>query len=152
MKWYPCYDLIECILRIGAAVEVQGVIVASIGKGQKFELKATDVKLIGDCPSDYPLQKKRHSIEFLRSIAHLRPRTNTISGIIHHNLSVHVCRFTNILLKIKLFLEFDQRLRLLHINFSRKRYRDSNFYILLLLFFLSYKYHINFLLRHSLIT
>ncbi len=65
----------------GAAVEVVGTIVESQGKGQKFEVAATEVKLVGTCPTDYPLQKKRHSQEFLRTIAHLRPRTNTIAAV-----------------------------------------------------------------------
>lgn len=66
----------------GAAVEVLGFVVESQGKGQKYEIKAQELKLVGDCPSDsYPLQKKRHSQEFLRGIAHLRPRTNTISAV-----------------------------------------------------------------------
>lgn len=62
-------------------MEIIGTIVKSLGKGQNYELKATSVKLIGDCPSEYPLQKKRHSQEFLRSIAHLRARTNTIGAV-----------------------------------------------------------------------
>jgi asparaginyl-tRNA synthetase len=66
----------------GAAVEVVGTVVASPGKGQKYEIKASSLRLVGDCPSEtYPLQKKRHSQEFLRTIAHLRPRTNTISAV-----------------------------------------------------------------------
>ena len=61
----------------GAAVEVQGALVESPGKGQKWEIKAASVELIGEAdPESYPLQKKRHSDEFLRQIAHLRPRTN----------------------------------------------------------------------------
>lgn len=68
-------------LTTGAAVEVVGTVIESMGKGQKFELKASEVKLVGACPSDFPLQKKRHSQEFLRSIAHLRARTNTISAV-----------------------------------------------------------------------
>ena len=66
----------------GAAVEIMGTVVVSQGKGQKYELKADRVALVGDCPAEeYPLQKKRHSQEFLRTIAHLRPRTNTISAV-----------------------------------------------------------------------
>ena len=66
----------------GAAVEVVGTVIKSIGKGQKYEIKANSLHLIGDCPTEsYPLQKKRHSQEFLRTIAHLRPRTNTISAV-----------------------------------------------------------------------
>ncbi|MEW6263643.1 MAG: asparagine--tRNA ligase [Thermodesulfobacteriota bacterium] len=64
-------------LDTGAAIEVQGELVASPGGGQKWELKATNVRLLGPAdPAAYPLQKKRHSDEFLRDIAHLRPRTN----------------------------------------------------------------------------
>lgn len=49
---------------------------------QRFEQKADEVELVGDCSgSEYPLQKKRHTLEFLRSIAHLRPRTNTIASV-----------------------------------------------------------------------
>ena len=47
---------------------------------QPFELKAAEIVLEGSCPGDYPLQKKRHSMEYLRTIAHLRPRTNTFSA------------------------------------------------------------------------
>ncbi len=64
-------------LSTGASVELQGDLVASPGKGQRWELKATRLRLYGPAdPEAYPLQKKRHSDEFLRSIAHLRPRTN----------------------------------------------------------------------------
>jgi asparaginyl-tRNA synthetase len=69
------YDVIETI-STGFSVEIEGALIASPGKGQKWELKAKRVAVIGDCPDDYPLQKKGHSIEFLREIAHLRPRTN----------------------------------------------------------------------------
>ena len=66
----------------GAAVEVIGTVIKSIGKGQKYEIKVDNLKLVGACPSEtYPLQKKKHSQEFLRTIAHLRPRTNTISAV-----------------------------------------------------------------------
>ncbi len=63
-------------LATGSAVEVTGELVASPGKGQAWEIRAESVSLIGDAPDDFPLQKKRHSDEFLRTIAHLRPRTN----------------------------------------------------------------------------
>ena len=66
----------------GWAVEVEGELVDSPGKGQRFELKAGRVEVVGDVADDYPLQKKRHSFEFLRSIAHLRPRTNTLGAIL----------------------------------------------------------------------
>ncbi|RYH06362.1 asparagine--tRNA ligase [archaeon] len=69
-------------LTTGSAVDIEGTIVESVGKGQKVELKAQIVTLVGGCPADtYPLQKKRHSQEFLRTIAHLRARTNTISAV-----------------------------------------------------------------------
>lgn len=69
-------------LTTGAAAEIKGTVVASQGKGQKYEIQANEVKLVGECPADsFPLQKKRHSQEFLRSIAHLRARTNTISAV-----------------------------------------------------------------------
>lgn len=77
----PSFNIIEK-LSTGAACEVVGTVVKSLGKGQKYEVKAQEIILIGDCPPDvYPLQKKRHSQEFLRSIAHIRPRTNTISAV-----------------------------------------------------------------------
>jgi len=60
----------------GSAVAVQGDLVASPGKGQKWEIQAKDIEIISLAPETYPLQKKRHSDEFLRTIAHLRPRTN----------------------------------------------------------------------------
>jgi asparaginyl-tRNA synthetase len=63
-------------LTTGSAVAVEGTVAASIGKGQKWEIKAVSVDIISLAPETYPLQKKRHTDEFLRTIAHLRPRTN----------------------------------------------------------------------------
>ena len=63
-------------LTTGSAVAVRGKLIPSQGKGQKWELSATDVEVVSLAPEDYPLQKKRHTDEFLRTIAHLRPRTN----------------------------------------------------------------------------
>ena len=75
------YDVLKT-LSTGAAVEVIGTLVASAGNGQHIEIQADSLKLVGECPADtYPLQKKRHSQEFLRTIAHLRPRTNTIAAV-----------------------------------------------------------------------
>ena len=68
-------------LGISTALYVTGTIVASPGAGQKVELQAEKILVEGSCPSDYPLQKKRHSFEYLRTIAHLRPRTNTFSAV-----------------------------------------------------------------------
>ena len=68
-------------LGISTALYVAGIIVASPGAGQKVELQAEEIVVEGSCPSDYPLQKKRHTFEYLRTIAHLRPRTNTFSAV-----------------------------------------------------------------------
>lgn len=76
----PGYSAIEDAAT-GAAVALTGDLVESPGKGQTWELKAHELTIIGTAPEDYPLQKKRHSDEYLRSIAHLRPRTNKYSAI-----------------------------------------------------------------------
>ena len=69
-------------LSTGASVEVSGQLVASQGKGQRIELKAEAVTIFGEADSEtYPLQKKRHSFEFLRSQGHLRARTNTFGAV-----------------------------------------------------------------------
>ena len=65
----------------GCSVEVEGKLVKSPGGNQQVELQAASVTVIGSCPADYPLQKKRHSMEFLREKAHLRSRTNTFSAV-----------------------------------------------------------------------
>ncbi|NMA69525.1 MAG: asparagine--tRNA ligase [Desulfitobacterium sp.] len=65
----------------GSSLIIKGVLVESPGAKQPFELKAQEITIEGDCTSDYPLQKKRHSFEYLRTIAHLRPRTNTFSAV-----------------------------------------------------------------------
>ncbi|MFH0918932.1 MAG: amino acid--tRNA ligase-related protein, partial [Fibrobacterota bacterium] len=65
----------------GASVTVEGVLAASPGKGQSLELQATVVIVHGFAGEDYPLQKKKHSFEFLRTLAHLRPRTNTFGAV-----------------------------------------------------------------------
>ncbi|MGD9973994.1 MAG: asparagine--tRNA ligase [Desulfatirhabdiaceae bacterium] len=69
------YDEITAITT-GSAVAVTGSLVPSPGKGQQWEVHAADVNIIGSAPDTYPLQKKRHTDEYLRSIAHLRPRSN----------------------------------------------------------------------------
>lgn len=61
---------------VGSAIEVVGQVVASPKEGQAFEIQAKEVILLGDCPEDYPIQPKKHSREFLREQAYLRPRTN----------------------------------------------------------------------------
>ncbi|MCE2674847.1 MAG: asparagine--tRNA ligase [Microcystis sp. 53598_E5] len=77
----PDYENVLKIISTGTAIAVSGNLVLSPGKGQNIELKAAEITLYGDCPPDYPLQKKRHSFEFLRTIAHLRARTNTLGAV-----------------------------------------------------------------------
>ena len=68
-------------LRVGSSIQVTGVLVKSGGKGQDVELKAKEVQLLGDCPEDYPLQPKKHTREFLRTIGYLRPRANLFQAV-----------------------------------------------------------------------
>ncbi len=68
-------------LTTGAAVRMKGRLKNSEGKGQKYEIAVSELQLVGATDDTYPLQKKRHSFEFLREIAHLRPRTNTFGAI-----------------------------------------------------------------------
>jgi asparaginyl-tRNA synthetase len=78
----PGYADVLKQLNTGASVEVAGELVASQGKNQRIELKAQTVQVWGDAdPETYPLQKKRHSFEFLRTIGHLRSRTNTLGAV-----------------------------------------------------------------------
>jgi len=79
----------------GSAVSVQGKLVASKGKGQSWELVASQLDIVHLAPEDFPLQKKRHTDEFLRTIAHLRPRTNKYGAIfrIRSELSYAIHRF-----------------------------------------------------------
>jgi asparaginyl-tRNA synthetase len=76
------YESVVRALSTGSAIVAEGELVDSPGKGQRYELHASKVELIGEAGEDYPLQKKRHSFEFLRTIAHLRPRTNTIGAVL----------------------------------------------------------------------
>lgn len=68
-------------LGIGSAISVRGLLVKSEGGGQDFEIKSKEIIIEGQSESDYPLQKKRHSFEYLRTIAHLRHRSNTYSAV-----------------------------------------------------------------------
>jgi len=68
-------------LGVGSAIIAEGVLTESPGAKQPFELKADQITVEGPSPSDYPLQKKRHTFEYLRTIAHLRPRSNTFSAV-----------------------------------------------------------------------
>lgn len=78
----PGYDKILDKLTTGVSISATGLLEKSPGEKQDLELHAKDIQIIGVCdPETYPLQKKRHTFEFLRSIAHLRPRTNTIGAV-----------------------------------------------------------------------
>ncbi len=77
----PNYSSIEKKMTTGSCISVYGKLVASQGKGQNKEVQAIAIDVYGPSPVDYPLQKKRHSFEFLREIAHLRPRTNTFGAV-----------------------------------------------------------------------
>ncbi len=68
-------------LNVGSSIEVTGTLVETKGAKQPYEIKADTVVVCGESSSDYPLQKKRHSLEFLRTISHLRPRTNTFNAV-----------------------------------------------------------------------
>ncbi len=82
----------------GASVKISGKVTPSLGKGQKIEIKASAVEILGDSDAEkYPLQPKKHSLEFLREIAHLRFRTNTFGAVfrIRHSLAFAVHKFFN---------------------------------------------------------
>src|SRR5690606_30162372 len=85
-------------IHTGAAVRVKGTLIESQGKGQRVEIKASEVHIIGEAdPDRYPLQPKKHSLEFLREIAHLRFRTNTFNAIfkVRNALSFAIHQFFN---------------------------------------------------------
>ncbi|MBQ4525636.1 MAG: asparagine--tRNA ligase, partial [Bacteroidaceae bacterium] len=79
----------------GACLSVNGELVESVGSGQAAEIQAREIEVLGTCDNTYPLQKKGHSMEFLREIAHLRPRTNTFGAVyrIRHNMAMAIHNF-----------------------------------------------------------
>ena len=82
----------------GASLKVIGQVVTSLGKGQKVEVKATSIEILGDSDAEkYPLQPKKHSLDFLREIAHLRFRTNTFGSVfrVRHALAFGIHKFFN---------------------------------------------------------
>ena len=90
-------DLLKEI-NTGASLAVKGTLVESMGQGQNVEIKAESIELYGKCDAEtYPLQKKGHSMEFLREIAHLRPRTNTFSAVlrIRHAMAFAIHKYFN---------------------------------------------------------
>ncbi|AWK14725.1 asparagine--tRNA ligase [Candidatus Fukatsuia symbiotica] len=84
-------------LTTGCSIEMTGQLVSSPAEGQKFEIQATDIKVIGwvDNPESYPMAPKRHSMEYLRECAHLRPRTNLIGAVarVRNTLAQAIHRF-----------------------------------------------------------
>ncbi|HEY2904107.1 MAG TPA: asparagine--tRNA ligase, partial [Polyangia bacterium] len=93
----PNYEAEVAKLTAGCAIIATGVLAQSQGKGQAVELQATALQVVGwvDDPETYPMQQKRHSLEYLREVAHLRPRTNTIGALarVRHCLSMAIHRF-----------------------------------------------------------
>ena len=80
------------LITTGACLAVEGTMVQSIGSGQVVEVQATDIQVLGTCPSDYPMQKKGQSFEYMRQYAHLRLRTNTFGAVmrIRHNMAMAI--------------------------------------------------------------
>ena len=93
----PNYATEVLHLTAGCAVEATGVVVPSPAKGQPFELQATALRVVGwvEDPDSYPIQPKPHSLEFLREVAHLRPRTNVIGAVsrVRHTIAQAIHRF-----------------------------------------------------------
>lgn len=86
------------LITTGSSIAVTGSLVESMGKGQKVEIHAKDIEVYGTADTEtYPLQKKGHSLEFLREIAHLRPRTNTFGAVlrIRHAMSFAIHKYFN---------------------------------------------------------
>ena len=94
----------------GAAVSVKGTIVESLGGNQKVELAVTSLVLVGPCPNDYPLQKKRHTVEFLREQAYLRPRTNLFGAVtrVRNTMAYAVHQFRKMALSMSTLLLLQQ--------------------------------------------
>jgi asparaginyl-tRNA synthetase len=106
-----CFDSIQAVcantlsnytdevtkLTAGCAVEITGKLVQSQGKGQSYEIQAEDVKIVGwvEDPETYPVQPKQHTMEYLREVAHLRPRTNTFGAVtrVRNTLAMAIHRF-----------------------------------------------------------
>ncbi|MGZ4117210.1 MAG: OB-fold nucleic acid binding domain-containing protein, partial [Bacteroidia bacterium] len=83
-------------LTTGAAISITGELIESLGKGQKVEVKVKQLEILGDSDAEkFPLQPKKHSLEFLREIAHLRFRTNTFNAVfkVRHALAFAIHQF-----------------------------------------------------------
>lgn len=83
------------LLTTGACLSVNGMLVESIGGGQSVEIQATEIQVLGECDNTYPLQKKGQTMEYMRTVAHLRPRTNTFGAVfrIRHNMAYAIHKF-----------------------------------------------------------
>ena len=79
----------------GACISVTGEMVESIGSGQSVEIQAAEIEVLGTCPSDYPMQKKGQSFEYMLQHAHMRLRTNTFGAVfrIRHNMAMAIHQF-----------------------------------------------------------
>jgi asparaginyl-tRNA synthetase len=79
----------------GSCVSVNGILTQSVGSGQAVEIQASEIELLGGCPSDYPMQKKGQTMEYMRQYAHLRIRTNTFGAVfrIRHNMAIAIHKF-----------------------------------------------------------
>ena len=79
----------------GACLSVNGTLVESVGSGQKVEIQATEIAVLGECGPDYPMQKKGQSFEYMRQFAHMRLRTNTFGAVfrIRHNMAMAIHRY-----------------------------------------------------------
>ncbi len=84
-------------LGVGSSITVEGEVVESLGAKQSFEIQAKNIIVEGESPEDYPLQKKRHTVEYLRTISHLRPKTNLFSAVfrVRSEASFAVHKFFN---------------------------------------------------------
>ncbi len=83
------------LITTGACLSVVGEMVQSIGSGQNVEVQATDIVVLGECPADYPMQKKGQTMEYMRQYAHMRIRTNTFGAVfrIRHNMAIAIHKF-----------------------------------------------------------
>ena len=123
-------------LRVGAAIEVKGTVIESPAKGQEFEVSLKDWMLLGDSPEDYPIQPKRHTREFLREQAYLRPRTNLFGAIfrvrsvaamaIHEYFQSHNYVYVHTPLITTTDCEgSDQMFKITTLNFDKLPYKDG---------------------------
>ena len=83
------------LITTGACLSVNGILTKSPGAGQASEVQATEIEVLGACPSDFPMQKKGQTFEYMRQYAHLRLRTNTFGAVfrIRHNMAIAIHRY-----------------------------------------------------------